>query len=478
MPRRRTKIVATMGPASDGPERLHDVLSSGVNVCRLNFSHGELSEHHARIENIRAWSRKHGRAIAILGDLCGPKIRISKVPEPIRLKRGDSILLTSGSEPSTRERLRVSLDELLHEIKDGHRVYIDDGRIHLLAVGREGDDIVCTCTTGGEVKSNKGVNLPDTRLSTPALTKKDRVDLAFAIEHDLEYVALSFVQRPADVRELRQIVDEAKSPLHVVAKIERPEALEHLEEIVKLSDAVMVARGDLGVEMDVWRVPLAQKRLITLCRQAGKPVIVATHMLQSMVSSPVPTRAEVSDVANAAFDGADAVMLSEETAVGSFPMYAVETMVRVSTEVEQFLARETQSTIQPTLVITSQPGVGAVVDAAAQAASSIGAKAIVAWTASGETVRLLARLRPPMPILALSADERVYRQLVLLYGVVPIHFPDFEETRQMMELIDAQILERQLASVGDPMIVVTSTRPQVPGQTDTVLVRRISAAAE
>lgn len=313
----RTKIIATLGPATADPERLAAVLEAGVDVCRLNFSHGSLEDHERSLDAIRTWATEHDQPIGVLGDLCGPKIRLNQVTGgALELGPGDTIRLVRGDEDCTADHLTVTYARFVDEVDVGQRIYIDDGLVRLLVTARDADGLTCTCTTGGRVSSRKGVNLPDTPLSAPALTDKDRRDLDWAIEHGLDYVALSFVRRPEDLITLQAIIDERGGNLGVIVKIEKAEALQHLDDLIGRADGVMVARGDLGVEMDVWRVPLVQKAITARCRAVGKPVIIATQMLQSMVDSPMPTRAEVSDIANAILDGADAVMLSAETAVG------------------------------------------------------------------------------------------------------------------------------------------------------------------
>ncbi|MCA9245321.1 MAG: pyruvate kinase, partial [Phycisphaerales bacterium] len=315
---------------------------------------------------------------------------------------------------------------------------------------------------------------PDSRLSVPALTEKDRRDLEWAIDNNLDYVALSFVRHPDDLRELRRIIDERKSKLNVIVKIEKSEALEHLDELVALSDGVMVARGDLGVEMDVWRVPLVQKALTARCREAGKPVIVATQMLQSMVSTPTPTRAEVSDVANAIFDATDAVMLSAETASGEYPIEAVEMMRRVAVTTEAYRRGELRP--EPARSVSAHyRSTSAIANGAAEVALSLNARLVAVWSTSGETVRLVASRRLPMPVVGLTHDERVYRQLNLLYGVFPLRVPPMRNPIEMAATLDERLVSAGLAGVGDLVVVVTSTNPTTSGNTDTTLVHRVQA---
>ena len=470
----RTKIVATLGPANADAQSLGDLLEAGVDVCRLNFSHGTHEEHAMRLKLVRDWAAEHQQPIAVFGDLCGPKIRLSNVAGgSFELKTGDAVRFVRGEEECTPERLTISYPTLIDEVHEGERIYIDDGLVRLLVTAADGDGLTCTCTAGGTISSHKGVNLPDTDLSTPALTAKDRRDLDWAIDNDLDYVALSFVRSPRDLAELKASIEGRGSDLKVIVKVEKVEAVEHIDALVRQADAIMVARGDLGVETDVWRVPLIQKDIVARCRRAGKPVIVATQMLQSMVSSPMPTRAEVSDVANAILDGADAMMLSAETAVGHYPTGAVALMDHVARTTEAFQRDKCNVAVDGT--IAEWPGAtGAIVRAAVQAALHRNVRAVAAWTATGETVRLLARHRLPIPVIGLTYDERVYRRLNLFYGVVPLRVTPVDNPAEMGGLLDGLLVERGLAAVGDAIVVVTSTRPRTPGGTDTVLMHEVS----
>jgi len=468
----RTKIIATLGPATKDPERLAAVLEAGVDVCRLNFSHGTSEDHKCSLEAIRAWAAEHEQPIAVLGDLCGPKIRLNQVAGgALTLRPGDGVRFVRGETECTAERFTVNYARFIDEVDVGQRIYIDDGLIRLLVTARDADAVTCTCTTGGRVSGRKGVNLPDTQLSAPALTEKDRRDLDWAIANSLDYVALSFVRRPEDLAQLRGLIDARGSDTGVIVKIEKAEALEHLDDLISLADGVMVARGDLGVEMDVWRVPLIQKEITARCRAVGKPVIIATQMLQSMVASPMPTRAEVSDVANAILDLADAVMLSAETAVGAYPSVAVTMIDRVAQTTEAYQREHRAVGLAPE---TPAPhnATSAIAQAAVQAGLHLDARLVAAWTATGETVRLLARHRLPMPVVGLTYDERVYRRMNMLYGVIPLRVEPLSNPAEMAEVLDARLLEHGLASPGDLIVVVTSTRPRTPGGTDTVLIHR------
>ncbi len=470
-----TKIVGTLGPASAHPERLAELMDAGLNVCRLNFSHGTHAEHGQTLRMIREIAQRRDAPIVVLGDLCGPKIRLNEVRgEPLRIETGDTLRFAAGNEPGTRERLTTNYPPFLDEVHIGQRIFIDDGTIRLVATERHNGDLLCTCLTGGDLRSRKGVNLPDSELSTPALTEKDLADLDWAIANGVDYVALSFVRRPEDLRQLRSILNDRRSPIQIIAKIEMAEALQNLDELIALADGVMVARGDLGVEIDLWRVPLIQKEITRKCRAAGKPVIVATQMLQSMVASPTPTRAEVSDVANAILDRADAVMLSAETAVGQFPVHAVALLRNVAQVTEEALSPENFGGGAPDDSISaSNPITAAIANAAVRAALSLNVRAVAVWSATGATVRMLTRARLPMPVIGMTHDERVWRQLNLLYGVVPLGVPALSNPAQMANLLDAHLIQRGVAGPGDLVVVVTSTRPTTPGATDTVLVHRI-----
>lgn len=469
----RTKIVATLGPATADPERLAAVLESGVDVCRLNFSHGTHDDHKRTLTAVRAWAAEHDQSMTVFGDLCGPKIRLNTVSGGcVRLNRGDKVRFVRGDADCTASEFTISYARFVDEMAEGQRVFIDDGLVRLLVTSCDGDSVTCTCTTGGSVSSRKGVNLPDTKLSTPAMTDKDRRDLEWAIEHGLDYVALSFVRRPEDLTVLLDEIKARGANLGVIVKIEKPEALDHLDDFIRRADAIMAARGDLGVEMDVWRVPLIQKDITARCRAVGKPVIIATQMLQSMVASPMPTRAEVSDIANAIIDQADAVMLSAETAAGEYPALAVTMMDHVAQATEAYLREQC---VYHREARSQKLGTTAAIAASAvQAANRLDSKLVAVWTATGETVRLIARHRLPMPVVGLTYDERVYRRLNLLYGVVPLRVEPMSNPAEMAAALNQRLISRGLAAPGDLVVVVTSTQPNTPGGTDTTLIHRVS----
>ncbi|MBI5866438.1 MAG: pyruvate kinase [Planctomycetes bacterium] len=470
----RTKIVATIGPATAAPGMLESLLETGTDVCRLNFSHGERSWHEAALKRIRAWSAEHNRPVAVLGDLCGPKIRLNTVcGGQATINPGDQVRFARGEDECVSNRLTVTYRRFVDEVEVGHRVYIDDGLIRMLVIDRSDDELVCTCTVGGPLSTRKGVNLPDTRLSVPALTEKDHEDALWAVQNGFDFIALSFARRPSDLKQLRKLVDGHGDHTAIIVKIEKVEALEHIGELVEQSDGVMVARGDLGVEMDVWQVPLLQKGLTRRCRDAGKPVIIATQMLQSMISAPMPTRAEVSDVANAILDGVDAVMLSAETATGRYPSAAVEVMRRVAEVTEAYRTEATRGDV--TVLSPIGDGcVSAIAEAAAKAAVHLGARAIAAWTTSGETVRMVARYRLPIPVIGLTNDERVYRRMNLLHGVVPMLADPPAGHGDLNTLMNEKLKAAGFVSRGDVIVLVDSTQPTVRGTTDTLRIHRVS----
>lgn len=471
----RTKVVATIGPSCNQPDTLAHLLAAGVNVCRLNFSHGDLQDHARVLSLIRDWAAAHDRPIAVLGDLSGPKIRLNRVQGgSAELASGALVRFVRGSADATPDTLTCNYPTLIDELRAGQRLYIDDGLLRLLVRQVSPDEALCEVLAGGVISDRKGLNLPDTQLSTPALTEKDRRDAQWALENQLDFVALSFVRRPADVVLLRELLDHAPDPPHLIIKVEMVEALEHLDELVALADGVMVARGDLGVQMDVWQVPLVQKSLTARCRQLGKPVIIATQMLQSMVAAPSPTRAEVSDVANAILDRADAVMLSGETASGRFPVQAVQMMGNISRATEAFLDKP----LAPDAAVAvdaGNPTTSAIADAAVQAALHLRARLVAVWTATGRTVRWVAQHRLPLPVVGLTNRPRVYHQMNLLHGVIPQLVPPMAAPQEMSQALDELLVRRGLVNQDDLIIVVTSTRPTISGETDTVLVHRVGA---
>ena len=466
----RTKIVATLGPASSDRQVLGAMVDAGVDVVRLNFSHGGRADHLARFALAREVAAECGRNVAILMDLQGPKIRVGVVGQDgIRLDPGADCVLVVGTEHARPPEIPVVYPRLAADVKEGDQVLLDDGAIALRVRAVEGDRVRCQVVRGGVVRSRKGVNLPGVAVSAPSLTEKDRADLATAVEAGADYVALSFVRRPDDVVDAKQAIAELGGDTPVVAKLERPEAMGCLDDILDAADAVMVARGDLGVELAVEKVPPLQKEIIARANSLGVPVITATQMLESMVASPRPTRAEASDVANAIFDGTDALMLSQETAVGSYPVETVATMGRI--------AREAEAT--PHLAHPPPPATGAldvtatVCKAAVQIATDLGARAIVAFSESGATARFVSRFRPRVPILGLTPYETTRRRMALYWGVEAASPLDRGvDLGAMIAQGDERICDEGMASPGDLVVVVAGT-PGGRGATNRVLVHRV-----
>ena len=423
---RRTKIVCTIGPATNSEERLEQLMRAGMNVARLNFSHGTHDEHAAVIERIRKISARLDCSIAILQDLQGPKIRVGSLQggQPVQLVDGAQVTITIRPVTGDAQTIPTTYTHLPQDVKPGDRILLDDGLMELRVLDTGATDVRCQVVHGGLLKEHKGINLPGVAVSAPALTEKDRDDLRFGIMHGVDYVALSFVRRPEDVLTAKQLIaqlqaEQSRKHTHapvsipLIAKLEKPEAVAHLDDILEVVDGVMVARGDLGVEMPPEKVPLLQKRIIARCNDLGLPVITATQMLESMVTNPRPTRAEASDVANAILDGTDSVMLSAETATGAYPIEAVQMMVRIALETEAGDSTARQPQCQR---LTQEHAVSHAARALSEEAS---VKAIVVLTRSGTSARLISKDRPRRPILAYTSSERIYRQLALWWGVWP-----------------------------------------------------------
>jgi pyruvate kinase len=471
---RRTKIVATIGPATESPERLRQLIEAGATTFRLNFSHGDHSEHAARIATIRQVAASIGVHVGILQDLQGPKIRLGRFADgPITLAKGDPFTLTSRQVPCTKEIATVTYDKLTDEVLAGSRILLDDGRVEMLVerVDQAEQNLHCSVTVGGVLSNNKGVNFPDVQLSIRALTDKDRTDLAFGLEQGVDWVALSFVRNPSDMLEIKELIAGHGHATPVVAKIEKFEAIDQIDDILYLCDGVMVARGDLGVEMPAEEVPLLQKELILKCNSLGIPVITATQMLDSMVSCPRPTRAEVSDVANAILDGTDAVMLSNESAVGDFPVEAVATMDTVARRIERDYPRR----ILDSHMATTIPN--AICQAVSTVARQLNAAAILPLTNSGATARNVSKFRPSTPILAITNDVKVARQLQLVWGVHPLLVDEMNSSSSTF--LEAMQLARQqgLLVDGDLVVQTAGSASGVSGSTDLLKVALVSSEA-
>jgi pyruvate kinase len=462
---RRTKILATIGPASSSPERLAAMLGAGMDGARLNFSHGTHEEHARASELIRSIQREAGRPLALVADLQGPKLRIGDLPAPVVLERGAEVIVVP-EEAAKDGELPVSPSVIGDVLQPGHEVLIDDGLVRLRVGAVQGGRARCDVVVGGVVTAHKGVNLPGVPVPIPALTRKDVSDLEFALGLGVDFVALSFVRSAADVRDARKLIEEAGSRARVIAKIEKSEALDGLDEIIADADALMVARGDLGVEIGVAAVPLLQKRIIVRALERGKTVITATQMLESMIHHAEPTRAEASDVANAVLDGSSALMLSGETAIGEYPVESIAYMDRIARAVEPSLGYRHQ------LPDASQePGVGqAMSNAACDLAEALGAKAILVPTATGRTASAVARLRPRRPIIGLTHNVFAVQQMALEWGVIPLHI---EEARDVEDLWSRSLDAARAAgfvAAGERVVITAGTSVNIAGSTNVIKV--------
>jgi pyruvate kinase len=462
---RRTKIVATIGPASANKEMLTALVHAGMDGARLNFSHGKHEQHAGWAALVREVQEEVGRPLALIADLQGPKLRIGDLEGPVGLVRGQDIIVVGGTEPSDG-CLPVSPAVIGEVLQPGHEVLIDDGHVRLLVRDVEQGRATCTVVVGGQVSAHKGVNLPGVPVPIPSLTRKDTEDLEFALGLGVDFVALSFVRSAADVRDLRALIAQADSHAHVIAKIEKSEAVDALEDILQESDAVMVARGDLGVEIGPASVPLLQKRIILRALERGKPVITATQMLETMIHNPEPTRAEASDVANAVLDGTSAIMLSAETAMGEYPVEAVGYMDRIARAVEPSLGYRHQ---MPEAI--EQPTIGeAMSNAACDLAETLGARAIVVPTYTGRTASAVARLRPRRPILGLSHHQYALQHMALEWGVTPIGIPETQNVEDLWTMSLTAARESELVSEGDRVVITAGTAVNIPGSTNMIKV--------
>jgi pyruvate kinase len=439
-----------------------------MDVARLNFSHGDHADHKASYDRVRAASDVTGRAVGILGDLQGPKIRLGRFAAGHAFwQNGDIVRITVEDCVGTQDRVSTTYRQLSHDAASGDRLLVDDGKVGLVVERIDGDDVVCMVTEGGPVSNNKGLSLPGMNVSVPALSEKDIEDLEFGLRLGIDLVALSFVRSPADIELVHDVMDRVGRRVPVIAKLEKPEAIDNLEAIVLAFDAVMVARGDLGVELPLEEVPLVQKRAIQIARENAKPVIVATQMLESMIENSRPTRAEASDVANAVLDGADALMLSGETSVGKHPIVAVQTMSRIIAAVEQ------NSTAAPPLTHVPRTKRGVISYAARDIGERLDAKALVAFTQSGDTVKRLARLHTPLPLLAFTALPEVRSQLALTWGTETFIVPHMQSTDGMIRQVDKSLLELGRYKRGDLVVIVAGAPPGTVGSTNLIHVHRI-----
>ena len=463
---RRAKIVCTIGPATASPEKILELVEAGMDVARLNMSHGDQATHAAVVERIRDAAAKTGRSVGILVDLQGPKIRLGTFAEgSVLLREGDAFVITTDDVVGTRDIASTTYSGLAGDVKAGDLILIDDGRVCLRAISVEGSMVRTMVLEGGRISDHKGINLPGVPVSVPAMSEKDHDDLRWALKAGIDWVALSFVRSADDFDVVQAVMTEVGISVPVIAKIEKPQAVDNLEEIVDRFDAIMVARGDLGVELPLELVPLVQKRAIVLAREAAKPVIVATQMLESMVSMSRPTRAEASDVANAVLDGTDALMLSGETSIGAHPIASVETMARIISAVENEALEQMDS------VNTEPRNKGeAIASAATSVGAAINAEALVAFTQTGTSAHLVARYRSPIPIYAFTPVEEVRNRLTLVWGVETFLVPPVVHTDQMVRQVDAALLDMGRVERETSEVIVAGSPPGIPGSTNAMRV--------
>ncbi len=469
---RRAKIVCTLGPAVDSPEKIRDLIAAGMNMARLNLSHGGYVEHQKRLDQVRAAADTAGVPIAILVDLQGPKIRLGRFKDgPHDLERGDVFTITTDEIEGSKDRVGTTYKGLTGDCKPGDRILIDDGKVTVEVSSIVGNDVITHVIEPGTVSNNKGINLPGVAVSVPALSEKDIDDLRWGLKAGADFIALSFVRSAEDIKDVHRIMDEEGIRVPVIAKIEKPQAVENLVGIVDAFDGIMVARGDLGVELPIEDVPLVQKRCVELARDAAKPVIVATQMLDSMITNSTPTRAEATDCANAVLDGADALMLSGETSIGDFAIEAVQTMARI-------IQRTEEGGLERIRPLKHEPRTkgGAITKAAVEVGTIVGAQFLVAFTQSGDSARRMSRLRSPIPILALTPDRGTYNRLALTWGVEPMITPVVSHTDEMVKQVDGLLLESKRTTIGDNVIIVAGSPPGIPGSTNAMRVHRMGDA--
>jgi pyruvate kinase len=469
---RRTKIICTVGPATAAPEKLQALVEAGMNVARLNFSHGAYEVHAQTFHHLRRIGRELNRPVAIMQDLCGPKIRLGKLPpEGLMLEAGSEVTFVLQDKGESINDIPLPLPTLFAMMRIGEPVLINDGRVKLTVVGRDTDKIHAHVNIGGLVSTHKGVNLPATPLPLSSITEKDLMDLRFGIQLGVDWVAVSFVRSPQDLEPARRMIEAAGASIRLIAKIERAEAVEKLDEIIQVADAIMIARGDLGVEMPIHQVPLIQKDITHRCNHAGKPVITATQMLESMISAPDPTRAEATDVANSILDGTDAVMLSGETAVGEYPIAAVQTMHNIAIQTEKAIQEGSRHTWN------HKSGSRSVTESVAQAVCRIayetGAKAILCNTSSGSTAKLVSKYRPSTPIIALTPEEITYRQLALSWGVESLLISEVHNAEEMFVNVVNSVVKSSLVGVGDKVVITSGVPIGMSGTTSLIKVHSI-----
>jgi pyruvate kinase len=469
---RRAKIVCTLGPAVEAPEKIRELIGAGMNMARLNLSHGSYDEHQGRLDRVRAAASELGRPVAILVDLQGPKIRLARFENgPHELARGDIFTITTDDVAGTKERVGTTYKGLPGDCKVGDRILIDDGKVTVEVIEVKGNDVITKCIQPGAVSNNKGINLPGVAVSVPAMSEKDEEDLRWGLRAGADFIALSFVRSAADIKDVHAVMDEVGIRVPVIAKIEKPQAVANLVEIVDAFDGIMVARGDLGVELPIEDVPMVQKRCVELARDAAKPVIVATQMLDSMITNSSPTRAEATDCANAVLDGADALMLSGETSVGAFAIDAVRTMARIIEKTEELGLER----IRPLMNAPRTKG-GAITKAASEVGAIVGAKYLVTFTQSGDSARRICRLRSPIPILAITPEIGTYNRLALSWGVEPMVTPMVKHTDEMVLQADRMLLDSKRAHEGELVMIVAGSPPGIPGSTNAMRVHKVGDA--
>jgi pyruvate kinase len=469
---RRAKIVCTLGPAVESIEKITELIDAGMNMARLNLSHGSHDEHQKRLDLVRAAAKKANKAVAILVDLQGPKIRLGRFSSgPHELLRGDTFTITTDDVAGTKEKVSTTYKGLPGDCKAGDAIMIDDGKVSVQVVQVKGNDVITKVIQPGMVSNNKGINLPGVAVSLPALSEKDIADLRWGLKAGVDFIALSFVRNAADIKDIYKIMDEVGVKVPVIAKIEKPQAVENLQEIVDAFDGIMVARGDLGVELPIEDVPMVQKRCITMARESAKPVIVATQMLDSMMSNSQPTRAEATDCANAVLDGADALMLSGETSVGDFPIDAVKVMARIIERTEEVALDQI-----PPLKHSPATKAGAITKAATEVGSTVGAKFLVAFTQSGDSARRMSRLRSPIPMLALTPEIGTYNRLALSWGVESLLTASVNHTDEMVMQVDTILIESKRVKIGDLVLIVAGSPPGIPGSINAMRVHKIGDA--
>lgn len=466
---KKTKIVCTIGPASESPAILRKLIKAGMNVARLNFSHGTRDEHAANVRRIRDIAAKAGQSIAILSDLAGPKIRVGEIAAgTIKLEAGRTFTLTDLDVAGDAKQVSINYKNLPKLVRKGDRILLSDGALELEVVATSKNKIVCRVIYGGLLSSHKGINLPSRTTGIPILTEKDHRDLKFALRQEVDYIGLSFVRTAKDVREVRRLIKDRGQEISLIAKIEKPQALQNIDEIIKEADGIMVARGDLGVEIPFEQVPLAQKTIIHKANLAGKPVITATQMMESMVNSPRPTRAEVTDVASAIFEGTDAIMLSEESAMGKYPVEAVSAMARIAREVEaSFPAKEW------TRKFEEQEGLSVeeyVARAACALSEDINADCLITHTASGSAARRVAKYRPFHHIIAPTSNPKTYRRLALVWGAYPVLIPPSDDPEMMIRQTIATAIKAGLLKKGQRVVVTAGIPLNRPGHTNVIRV--------